>query len=101
MPRRKEKKEISVAAPAFKHKEEELLRDTTGVEELDVLKFSRRLGKSLSGLLIAVGALLFLFSAYSILTSQQLAFPKPLFIAALGFLGAINAFFGLILLAKE
>ena len=39
MPRRKEKKEISVAAPAFKHKEEELLRDTTGVEELDVLKF--------------------------------------------------------------
>lgn len=101
MKKTKRKKEISVAAPAFKNREEELVRDTTGVEKLDVLKVSRKMGKTLSHLMIAIGALLFVFSAYSILTSQQFVFPQPLLIGTLGFLGALNIFWGLILLARE
>jgi len=102
MPKKKRKrKEIVVAAPALRRREEELLRDTTAVEALDVFKVSAKIGKRLSSLMIAVGALLSLLSVFSILTSAQFLFSNPLFIGALGFLGAINIFCGLILLAKE
>jgi hypothetical protein len=90
-----------VAAPALRGREQELLRDTTGVEALDVFKVSAKIGRHLSSLMIAVGALFSLLSMFIIITSAQFLFSNPLFIGALGFLGAINIFCGLILLAKE
>lgn len=101
MPKKKEREEIVVAPPALRPKEEPLLRDTTGVEALDVSKASMKAGKYLSGLMIVVGALLSLFCLYGILISVNLSFSNPFFISALGFLGATNIFCGLILLAKE
>ena len=101
MPKKKRKrKEIVVAAPHFRSEKEALLKDTTGVEALDVFKVSEKIGRRLSGLMIAVGALLSLLSVVSILISIDI-FSNPLFIGALGFLGAINIFCGLILLAKK
>jgi hypothetical protein len=100
MPKRK-KEEIVVEAPVFGNRELELLKDTTGVETLDVFKASKKIGEVLSLLMIPAGALLFVLSLYGILTSAEFSFSDPLFVGALGFLGALNIFCGLILLAKK
>lgn len=100
MPKQK-KKEIVVKAPAFGSRELELLKDTTGVEALDVFKASEKIGRVLSFLMIPAGALLSLLSLYGILTSAEFSFSDPLLVGALGFLGAINIFCGLILLARK
>jgi len=101
MPKKKKEKEIVVAAPPLRHREEELLKDTTVVESRGIFKVSAKISRRLSTLMIAVGALFSLFSVYGILTSARSIFSNPLFIGALGFLGVINIFCGLILLAKE
>ncbi|MBE0512789.1 hypothetical protein IBX38_07045 [Candidatus Bathyarchaeota archaeon] len=99
--KRKKRKDIVVPAPHFRSEKEALLKDTTGVEAFDVFKVSEKIGRRLSGLMIAVGALLSLFSLVSILTSIKFTFSNPIFLGALGFLGAINIFCGLMLLAKK
>ncbi len=103
MPKKKRKRkntnEIVVPAP-FKSQKPALLKDTTGDEALDVFKVSGKIGRRLSGLMITVGALLSLLSVYGILTSIEFTFSNPLFVGAIGFLGAINIFCGLMLLAK-
>lgn len=103
MPKKKRKRkntnEIVVPAP-FKSEKPALLKDTTGDEALDVFKVSGKIGRRLSGLMITVGALLSLLSVYGILTSIEFTFSNPLFVGAIGFLGAINIFCGLMLLAK-
>jgi len=101
MPKKKKGKEIVVAATSLRNRKQELLEDTTGVEALDVFKASEKVGRLLSILIIAVGALLSLFSLYGILTSTPFLFSDPLSIGALGFLGVVNILCGLILLAKE
>ena len=105
MPKKRRKKrkrnEIVVAAPSFRSEKEALLKDTTGVEALDVFKVSGKIGRRLSGLMIAVGALLSLLFVVSILTSLEFIFSNPFFVGALGFLGAVNIFCGLMLLAKK
>ena len=102
MPKKKRnKKEMVVAAPHFKSKKDALLKDTTGVEAFDVFKLSGKIGRRLSGLMIVVGALLSIFSVVSILISPKSMFSNPLFIGALGSLGVINIFCGLMLLAKK
>jgi hypothetical protein len=100
MPKKK-RKDVVVASPSFKRRKEEILEDTTGVEALGAFKASEKMGRLLSSLIIAVGALLSLSSLYGILASTPFLFSDPLFIGALGFLGAINILCGLILLAKE
>jgi len=90
-----------VSAPALRHRKEELLKDTTGVEAREVFKVSAKISRRLSSLMIVVGALLSLFSVYGILASAQFLISNPLFIGALGFFGVINIFCGLMLLAKE
>jgi hypothetical protein len=100
MPKKRKRKEIVVSPPAIRPKEEPLLRDTTGVEALDVSKASMKIAKYLSGIVISIGILLSTFSVYGILVSAEFSFSNP-FIGAIGLLGAINIFCGLILLAKE
>jgi hypothetical protein len=99
--KRRKRKEIVVAAPSFSSKKDALLRDTTGAEAVDVFKVCGKIGRCLSGLMIAVGALLSLISVVSILASIDFPFLNPLSVGTLGFLGAINIFCGLILLAKK
>jgi hypothetical protein len=99
--KRRKRKEIVVAAPSFSSKKDALLRDTTGAEAVDVFKVSEKIGRCLWGLMIAVGALLSLISVVSILAPIDFPFLNPLSVGTLGFLGAINIFCGLILLAKK
>ncbi len=99
MPKRK-KNEIVVEAPT-RSRELELLEDTTGVEMLDVFRASEKIGRVLSFLMIPAGALLSTLSLCGILISAEFSLSDPLFIGALGFLGALNIFCGLILLAKK
>jgi len=104
MPKKKRKRkntnEIVVPAP-FKSEKPALLKDTTGIEALSVFDVSEKIGGRLSGLMITVGALLSLLSGYGILTSIEFTFSNPLFVGAIGFLGALNIFCGLMLLAKK
>ena len=105
MPKKRRKKrkrnEIVVPPPHFRTEKDALLKDTTKVEALDVFKVSGKIGRLLSGLMIAVGALLSLFSLFGILTSIEFIFSNLLFVGTLGFLGAVNIFCGLMLLAKK
>jgi len=102
MPKKRKKgKDIVVDTNYFRSEKEPFLKDTTGVEALDVFKVSGKIGRPLSGLMIIVGALLSLFSLFGILTSIQFIFSNLLFVGALGFLGAVNIFCGLMLLTKK
>ena len=101
MSEKEERKEIVVAAPSRKRREATLLRDTTGAEAVDFLKAFTKVGRRFSWLMVVVGGLLSLFCVYGLLTAVQFSFSDPLFIGFLGFLGAVNVFHGLILLAKE
>jgi hypothetical protein len=101
MSEKKKGKEIVVDAPSRKRREATLLQDTTGSEAVDLLKAFTKVGRSYSWFMVVVGALLSLFCVYGLLASVQFSFSSPLFIGFLGFLGAVNIFHGLILLAKE
>lgn len=101
MPKKKKRKEIVVKAPAFGNRESKLLEDTTHVEMLGVFKVSERIGRVLSLLVIPAGLALSLLSLYGISTWAEFSFSDPLFIGAIGFLGAMNVFCGLILLARK
>ena len=100
MPKKRRRKEIVVSPPALRPKEEPLLRDTTGVEALDVSKASMKTGKYLPGIMMGIGTFVSIISIFGILIPTELSFSN-LFIGALGVLGAVNIFCGLILLAKE
>ena len=102
MPRkRRKRRENRVAAHQLRSKEEALLRDTTGVEAWDVFEVAEKIDSPLSSFMIVVGALLSLLSVISILASMEFLFSDWFLIGALGLLGAINIFCGLILLAKK
>jgi len=99
------KKEIVVPPSHLPRRAEELLEDTTLTERIHVFEISARIGKYLSGLLIAVGALL-AFVSISALTflDVKLLFTsewRTASIIVLGFVGAVNVFCGLVMLAKE
>lgn len=104
MPKKRRKKEILVDASSVSRKrQEELLKDTTRIESYHVFKISTRVGRLLSGLMAAVGVLLFIFSLYILFVDTQFSFQgfEALFSGILGFLGVVNVLCGLILLAKE
>lgn len=103
MPKKKKRKEILVDTSLLKRGEEELLKDTTGLESYDVFKISAKFGRLLSRLVAIVGILFLIFSLYILSTGAQflLLGSEALFFIFLGFLGAINILGGLLLLAKE
>ncbi len=100
MPRQK-KKEVVVEAPAFGSRELDLLKDTTGAETLDAFLAAEKIGRALALLMIPVGALFTLLSLLEIFVSLEFPFSDQLFIGTFGFLGAINIFCGLILMARK
>jgi len=94
----------------------ELLEDTTTTERIRIFEISARIGRYLSGLLIALGALLafvstqFLFSelqtplsALSFLDAKLLLTPewRTVSLIFLGLIGAVNVLCGLVMLAEE
>ena len=101
----KKKKEILVPPPYHPRRAEELLEDTTTAERIRVFEISARIGKYMSGILVAVGALLAFvsISALTFLDVKLLFTPewRIASIVVLGFVGAVNVFCGLVMLAKE
>jgi len=101
----KKKKEIVVSPPYLPRRAEELLEDTTTAERVHVFEISARIGKYMSRILIAVGALLAFvsISALTFLDAKLLFTPewRTISIIVLGFVGAVNVFCGLVMLAKE
>ena len=112
----KKKKEIVVPPPYPPRRTEELLEDTTTAERVRVFEISARIGKYMSGLLIAVGVMLafvstqFLFSelqtplsALSFLDVKLLLTPewRTVSLIFLGLIGAVNVLCGLVMLAEE
>jgi hypothetical protein len=110
MPRRK-KNEVKIEPSFIPYlKEPEILEDTIEAERRHVFTVARKAGKSLSGLMIAIGAMLSVLSLQyfadplfdipgfptlgNLLTSEFI-----MFLAA--FLGIINIICGFVLLAKE
>jgi uncharacterized Tic20 family protein len=100
LPRKRKKREISVHAPDYIPKRAPIFKDTTGTEALDVFKVAETVGRVLSFAMFAVGIFVVVLSAYSILTAVNM-FLNPLFMGVLGFVGALNIFCGLLLLAKK
>ena len=98
--KRKRERKISVRAPDYIPKREPIFKDTTGTEALDVFKAAETVGRVLSFVMFAVGILVVVLSAYSILTAANM-FLNPLFIGILGLVGALNILCGLLLLAKK
>ena len=98
--KRKKEREISVRAPDYIPRREPILKDTTGTEALDVFKVAQTVGRVFSFVMMAFGIFITVLSVYSFLTSVNL-FLNPFFIGVLGFVGAINLFCGLLLLAKK
>jgi hypothetical protein len=112
---RKRKKEIVVPPPSPRRRGN-LIEDTIITEKLNVLAMSTRIGKYVSFLVIAVGTLLFLLSTQFIfseletpLRALSLLDVRVLFAAErriisvviFGFVGAVNIFCGLLMLATE
>jgi len=98
--KRKKERKISVRAPDYIPKKEAIFKDTTGTEALDVFKLTGIVGRVLSFATIAVGIFVTVFAVYNIITSANM-FQNPLFMAVLGFVGAINLVCGLLLLSKK
>jgi len=112
----KKRKEVLVKPPYLRVMEEPLIQDTTELERLRVFQISKRIGKYLSGLVIAMGILLLLlstqflfsevetpFSALALLNVRLLFTPewRSLLPVVVGILGVINTLCGLVLLTKE
>ena len=100
MPRKKEKKGISVRAPDYIPKREPILKDTTGIEALNVFKVAKNVDRGFSFAMMAVGIFIIVLSAYSNISSINL-FLNPIFFGVLGFVGVINILCGLLLLSKK
>jgi hypothetical protein len=107
----KEKKEVKIE-PIFVPylKEPEIIKDTINVERQHVFEVTRRVGKRLSGLMIAIGAMLsilclqYLFSPLLNIGSPptlETLFTSGFLVFIAGFLGVINIICGFVLLAKE
>ncbi|PVX24089.1 MAG: hypothetical protein CW691_08690 [Candidatus Bathyarchaeum sp.] len=100
MPKKRKKRDISVSAPDYIPKRAPIFKDTTGTEALDVFKAAETAGRVMSFIMVAIGIFVTVLSAYSTLTSVNMLI-NPLFLGALGIIGALNILCGLLLLAKK
>ena len=102
--------------PPSPRRRRNLIEDTIITERLNVLAMSTRIGKYISFVVIVVGTLLFLLAtqfifseletplrALSFLDVRVLFAPERRTVSAVifGFVGAVNIFCGLLLLATE
>ena len=99
--KKKKKKEILIDT-FFLKRDEEFLKDTTGLESYTVSKTSTRVGQYLSWFMTGIGALALFFSLYLLVdTSFSFQGLEVLLSSIIGSIGALNVLCGLLLLAKE
>ncbi len=107
----REEREVSVEPPIIPYGEEpDIIRDTIEEERRRVFSLARRIGISISGLMIFFGVLLLFISLQYLLYPslnihglpdvRSLLTPE-LMIAAAGIIGLINLICGFVLLAQE
>ena len=72
-------------------------------ERIGTLEVAQKVGKAFSGLTIAAGVLLLLFSVYLTVTGPLTSSPemKLFFIVMLAFLGIVNTVSGLLLMGRD
>jgi len=99
--KKRKKKEILVDT-FFLKSEEEILKDTTGLESYTISKISTKIGRYLSWFMTGIGALALFFSLY-LLVDTNFSFQgfEIVLTSIIGSLGALNVFCGLLLLAKR
>lgn len=111
MSSRRDKKEVSVEPPQFTHIEEpKIIKDTVEAERLRFFAVTKRVGESISGLMVTVGTLSLLVSLQYLL-NPLLSFPglpsvrdlltPELVTILMGIVGVINIICGFVMLAKE
>ena len=98
--KQKKNKEVTVRAPDYIPKRAPIFKDTTGTEALDVFKVANYIGRVFSLVMLVVGIFIISISAYSLLIAGHI-FLNPFFLGILGFVGTLNVFSGLLLLAKK
>jgi hypothetical protein len=111
MPNKKKKEEVTVESGFIPYMQEpKILKDTIEAERQRFFTITKRLGQSLSGLMITMGAVLFFLSLQylvnPILNISGLPTLGDLLtteftIFLIGFLGIINIVCGFVLLAKK
>lgn len=101
MPRKRKRSPLYIQN--FVLTSDDLIKDTTEKEKHRVLEVCTRLGKRLYSLFFTTGAIsLFLATEYFLGARLVLASElRILFLATVGFIGAVNILCGLLLLAKE
>ena len=84
-------------------KGDELLKDTTIKEKIQVFHLSQKISTYLRGLMFATGAIAILLAAECLIGSDFLFAleMRPLFLGVLTFIGLTNMICGLLLLAKD
>lgn len=104
----RKKKEITVPAPRRPNKgPTERAGKTQAMvieeERIGTLEVAQKVGKAFSGLTIAAGILLLLFSIYLTITGPLTSSPemKLLSIVMLAFLGIVNTVSGLLLMGRD
>ena len=105
---RRKKKEITVSAPHMPSKRPaeragEAQAMAIEDERFDTLKVAQKVGRAFSGLTIAAGVLLLLFSVYLTVTGPLTSSPEMrlFFIVMLVFLGIVNMVSGLLLMGRD
>jgi len=107
----REEKEISVKLPYAPYIEEpEIIKNTIEEERVHVFGLAKRIGESISGLMIMIGALLSIASIQFLFPNilkipglpdvRSLLTPELILIIA-GIIGLINIICGFVLLAKK
>jgi hypothetical protein len=110
MPQKKKKEVLIELSPFSRIEEPKIIENTIEKERKNVFKITLRIGQSISGLMITVGTLLFIFSLQYILspfldipgfpTFKSLLTPEFIMVLV-GFLGFINIICGFVLLTKK
>ncbi|MCW4021483.1 MAG: hypothetical protein NWF14_09710 [Candidatus Bathyarchaeota archaeon] len=108
---REEKKEVKIEPTFIPYlREPEILEDTIEAERQHVLALTRKVGKSLSALMITVGVMLSVLSLQYLMSpvldihglpTLGALFTSEFIIFLAGFLGAINIICGFVLLAQK
>lgn len=111
MSRNRDEKEVSVKPPyIIRFEEPDVIKNTFEAERLRLFAITKRIGESITGLMIATSVLIFLaslqylldplFSITGIPSVKSLLTPELLIVIA-GVVGVINILCGLVMLAKE
>ena len=99
--RKKKDEEIIVRAPFFRRRRREIPEVDALAERVRLFGVCEKIGKYSAGPIMGLSLLLLLSTVTGLLTPYQFPFPQLPTVQAIFFLGVLNIFSGLLLLAKE